>query len=175
MVGPAMARRKSRKATKTRRPNSKAINVLNVAQTYMQTAILTRAAFRTTPLEFFTGQQSITSEIWKASPSGGRYLAGTKTTTGYMPITNGTQLTLPELLGMNTAQGLEVPLGGSGHTTTMGAIKDNIALNGGIFQPIAQTVILNVGFTLGKKLLSKQISLTRKGLKMANLDRMVKV
>ena len=54
-----MARRKSRKTSKPRRSKAKgAINVLNVAQTYLQTGIITRAAFRTNPIEFLTGQQT---------------------------------------------------------------------------------------------------------------------
>lgn len=103
-------------------------------------------------------------------------MSGTVTTTGYQPVMNGTAFTLPELLGLNTKAGTEISLGGAGYSgTAMEAIKDNIALNGGIITPIVQTAVLNIGFVAGKALMRKQLGIARKGLKMAGLNGMVKV
>ena len=100
------------------------------------------------------------------------YTTRTTTTpsmTGYFPIANGTALTLPELLGFDTAAGT-VNFGSGG----MEAIRANIALNGGLFKPVMQTVGLNIGFAIGKKVFSKQRSLLNKGAKMAGFSSMVK-
>ena len=164
-----MARRKSRRKT-TRRAAKTGVNVLTLAQTYLQTAIITQAAFRTNPYEFFTGQQTV--QNWKPSPYGGQYMTGY--TTGYMPISNGTQLTLPELLGFNEASGAVVAVGG-GPGMFMDSVKDNVALNGGIMKPIVQTAVLNIGFTVGKRLMRKQLGLVRKGIKVAGMKGVVSV
>ena len=171
-----MARRKSRKASKPRRSKAKgAINVLNVAQTYLQTAIITRAAFRTNPYEFITGQQTLTSYAMKYVNGG--WVNTSSTSTGYGPVDNGSAITLPELFGRDGPNNVVAFGGNTGVAgeTAWDAIKQNIELNGGWITPIAQTAVLNIGFTVGKKVLRKQLGLTRKALKMANLDGMVKV
>ena len=165
-----MARRKSKRKT-TRRSSKTGVNVLTLAQTYLQTAIITQAAFRTNPYEFFTGQQTV--QNWKPSPYGTGNIA-TGYTTGYMPLTNGTQLTLPEILGFNDASGAVVAVGG-GPSMFMDSVKDNLALNGGIIKPIMQTAVLNIGFTVGKKLMRKQLGLVRKGIKVAGMKGVVSV
>lgn len=169
-----MARRKTRRTPARRR--STGVNVVNAAQTYLQTAIITRSAFNTNPIEFLTGFQY--------TP------AGTKVTTvpfgttgytydvttevpagfGYKPIENGTALTLPELMGFDAPDGTAVAFGSGG----MEAIKANIALNGGLFKPVVNTILLNAGFAVGKKLLGKQRRLANKGAKMAGLSSMIK-
>lgn len=168
-----MAGRKSRSKSSPRRRSSPSLNVVNLAQTYLQTAIITQAAFRTTPYEFFTGQQTQTINIWKPHPtSGGNILAGTRDVTGYMPVANGTALTLPELFGMDKKDGTSIAAGGGQFWTD---VKANIELTGGWMKPAMQTVALNVGFTVGKRIFKDQLGIVRKGLKMAKLDRMVKV
>tara|TARA_R110000803_G_scaffold117988_2_gene186415 strand:- start:285 stop:803 length:519 start_codon:yes stop_codon:yes gene_type:complete len=172
-----MARRKSRKASKPRRRNSKAINVLNVAQTYLQTGIITRAAFRTNPIEFLTGQQTSIVSGMKFQQSTQTWVNYSNAVTGYNPIANGSAITLPELFGRDGPNNV-VPFGGStgiAGETAWDAIKENVSLNGGWITPVVQTAVLNVGFTVGKRLMRKQLGLTRKALKMANLDGMVKV
>ena len=169
-----MARRKTRR-TPTRR-RSTGVNLVNAAQTYLQTAIITRAAFNTNPLEFVTGMQytpgSSTEE--KVQVGNLNYYT-TKTTTtpssfGYDPIGNGTALTLPELMGFDAPDGTDVSFGSGG----MEAIKANIALNGGLFKPVVNTILLNAGFAVGKKLLGKQRRLANKGAKMAGLSSVIK-
>ena len=94
--------------------------------------------------------------------------------TGYLPIINGSAITLPELFGAGDKVGFG-GTGGWGGGTPMEAIKNNIALNGGYFKPIMQTVYLNVGFAVGKRVFSKQLGLVRQGLKLGGLSGMVKV
>ena len=170
-----MARRRAtKKKTTRRRPK---FNAVNAAQTYLQTAIITQAAFRTTPIEFVTGRQSLTTV--KQNQFG--QTTGITQSTGYQPVKNGSAITLPELFGMNRADGFDIYAGGysqfgSGGMKQLGeAVKKNIELNGGLFKPMVQTVALNVGFTVGKKVFRKQLSGIRKGLKMAGLNKEVTV
>ena len=170
-----MAAKRGKGKSTSRNRRSPALNVVNLAQTYLQTAIVTQAAFRTTPYEFFTGQQTVSQNIWKTNQAtGGNYLAGTRDVTGYMPIGNGTQLTLPELFGRNQADGTAISAGGA-PGPFWDSMKTNIELNGGWVKPVMQTVVLNVGFTVGKRVFKNQLGIVRKGLKMAKLDRLVKV
>ena len=173
-----MARRRATKRKTPRRRNSKTLNALNVTQTYLQTAILTRAAFNVNPLEFVTGQQTITgSKYGQVGTGPGNvpiYGSTPTTTTGYVPVLNGSAITLPELFGAGDKVGFGAT-GGWGGGTPMEAIKNNIALNGGYFKPIMQTVYLNVGFAVGKRVFSKQLGLVRQGLKLGGLSGMVKV
>lgn len=173
-----MARRKARTTKRTTRRKPK-LNLVNAAQTYFQTAIVTQAAFRATPIEFITGQQSITSPTYGVV-GGVRTQTGSKTTTGYLPIRNGTSLTLPELLGFDR-DGTSINPGGysihgnGGLNAAAMAMKENIALNGGLAKPIVQTIVLNASFAVGKKLMRRQLSGVRKGLKMAGLSKDVTV
>jgi len=169
-----MARRRaSKKRTTRRRPK---FNVVNAAQTYLQTSIITQAAFQVNPIEFITGNQSVTR--LKYSPLG--TVTGASTTTGYQPVGNGTAITLPELFGRDTALGT-INAGGysiygnGGLEAMTQAVRENIRLNGGYMKPIVQTAVLNIGFTVGKKLFRKQLSGVRKGLKMAGLSKDVTV
>lgn len=169
-----MARRKPRRTPARRR--STGVNVVNAAQTYLQTAIITRAAFNTNPIEFVTGFQYTPAGTKVTSvPVGTTGYSYDVTTTvpasmGYNPIGNGTALTLPELMGFDAPDGTAVAFGSGG----MEAIKANIALNGGLFKPVVNTILLNAGFAVGKKLLGKQRRLANKGAKMAGLSSMIK-
>jgi len=89
-----------------------------------------------------------------------------------MPIANGSQLTLPELFGKDKKDGTAIAAGGGQFWED---VKTNIELSGGWMKPAIQTVALNVGFTVGKRVFKDQLGIVRKGLKMAKLDRMVKV
>lgn len=169
-----MARRRaSKKKTTRRRPK---FNALNAAQTYLQTAIVTQAAFRVTPIEFITGNQSITRDKYDRSGA----IIGQSTTLGYQPVANGTAITLPELFGKDMT-GKEIFAGGysiygnGGLAAMSEAVRENVRLNGGLMKPIVQTAVLNIGFTVGKKVFRKQLSGVRKGLKMAGLSKDVTV
>lgn len=169
-----MARRRpSKKRTTRRRPK---FNVLNAAQTYLQTAIITQAAFQVSPIEFVTGNQTLNRV--KVNQYG--QTTGVSTTTGYQPVGNGTAITLPELFGRDTTLGT-INAGGysiygnGGLEAMTQAVRENIRLNGGYMKPIVQTAVLNIGFTVGKKVFRKQLSGVRKGLKMAGLSKDVAV
>lgn len=164
-----MARRKSRKSRSTRRRSS-GVNVVNAAQTYLQTAIVTQAAFRTTPIEFLTGVTSV-SRTRKASPN--LTYTVTENLVGYQPALDGSMITLPELMGFDTTgkDGVVVPFGG---LNTAANIKSNIIANGGYMKPIVQTIVLNGGFAIGRKVFSRQRSLLNKAAKMSGLNSMVK-
>jgi len=169
-----------RKAKKTRRSRKQAFNLMSAAQTYANTAILTRAAFRTNPIEFFTGQQTITRDKY-ATVGGVRQVVGQTTSTGYMPILNGTALTLPEIFGKDRADGASIFAGGysimghGGMNAFTDAVRENIRLNGGLVVPVVQTIGVNVGFAVARKLLAKQRRGINKGLKMAGLRKDVMV
>jgi len=162
-----MARRKSRKSRSTRRRSS-GVNVVNLAQTYLQTSIITQAAFRATPIQFLTGSTTQTTTQKVGSNYGVTYDV---TTTGYQPIADGTVLTLPELMGFDAPDGTSIPFGGK---DSMNAIRANIAANGGIAKPLVQTLLLNGGFAVGKKMFSRQRSLLNKAAKMSGLNSMVR-
>ena len=172
--GVHMARRKSRKTPTKRR--SRGFNLVDATQTYLQTAIITRAAFNTNPIEFVTGMQNLAGRTSTDSVEFGTsgYFYDQTTTTqassGYLPILNGTALTLPEILGFDNAAGDSVPFGSGG----LAAIRANIALNGGVIKPLMQTVGLNIGFAVGKRVFTKQRALLNKGAKMSGLASMVR-
>ena len=166
--------RKSRRKPKYTRRKKTVINLVDLSQTYLQTAILTRAAFNTSPIEFITGQQSITNTKYQKV---GQFqvAVGQTTTTGYQPRLNGSAITLPELFGLNTSSD-NVGVGGMWDGgTPMEAIRNNIELNGGYFRPLVQTAVLNIGFSVGRKVLSKQLGISRKIIKAAGLNGMVRV
>jgi len=170
-----MARRRATKRKTPRRRNSKTLNVVNVAQTYLQTAIITQAAFNVNPIEFVTGQQTLDKTTGSYNRTTGEITYSTSQVTGYQPLLNGSAITLPELFGANRG-GLEIKAGGMwAGGTPMEAVRNNIRLNGGIFKPMYQTVVLNASFAIGKRIFSKQLGLVRQGLKLGGLSGMVKV
>lgn len=162
-----MARRKSNRK-KTSRSRSSGVNVVNLAQTYLQTSIITQAAFRANPIQFLTGSTTQTTTQKVGTNYGVSYDV---TTTGYQPIADGTVLTLPELMGFDAPDGTSVPFGG---VDAMNAIRANIKANGGYAKPLIQTLLLNGGFSVGRKLFSRQRSLMNKAAKMSGLNKMVK-
>lgn len=162
-----MARRKSTRRSSPRRSSTRgAVNVVDLAQTYLQTGIITRAAFGTNPIEFFTGQQTMSG--LRSTPQGGME---SYSVTGYFPNSNMSQLTLPELLGLDGGQSEGAVAFGSGG---MDAIRSNIQANGGIMKPIVQTAVLNIGFAVGKKMFGKQRRLMNKASKLSGMNRLVK-
>lgn len=158
-------KRKSNRRKSPRRSNSKKINLLNAAELYFQTSILTNSAFGTTPVEFFTGQ-----EPFQHKTKGTVY--------GYMPISNKTRMTLPELFGKDSAIFGAVPFGGAGHATggnAWSSMMSNVDDYGGLFVVAKNTLMVKVGFTVAKKLLSKQRTMINKGIKAVGLKGTVSV
>jgi len=169
----------ARRRAKAKRPSQRksAFNLVNAAQTYINTGIITQAAFRVNPIQFFTGQQTLTSTKQMTVGNTGYSYGQTTSTTGYQPLANGSMMTLPELLGFDTSSGDSVPFGGPSlmGVSPMDQIRSNIAMNGGLARVATQTVLVNVGFAVGKKLLSRQRRGINKVLKMGGLRKDVMV
>lgn len=137
-----MARRKSRAKRRTRR--SRGFNVVNAAELYLTTDVLTRNFMGTNPIGFFTGQ-----EYGQIGTTGGQ--AGVSRPVavmgyGYRP--GATSVTLPELLGIGSA-----PMGG---VNGLDQITRNFKANA--IPAMVQYAGVKIGFKVGKKLLSKQRS-----------------
>ena len=138
-----MARR-SRAKTRTRR-RSRGFNVVNAAELYLTTDVLTRNFMGTNPIGFFTGQ-----EYGQIGTTGGNPVTGKGATAvmgyGYRP--GATSVTLPELLGIGSA-----PMGG---VNGLDQITRNFKANA--IPAMVQYAGVKIGFKVGKKLLSKQRS-----------------
>lgn len=137
-----MARRKTMKR-KTRTRRKRGFNIVNAAELYLQTDVLTRNFAGTTPLTFFTGQEM--GNVGTATQIGtGRTYSVQGM--GYFPAND--SITLPELLGIGSA-----PIGG---VRTNQILMDNIRANA--VNALIQSAGIKIGFTIGKRLLSKQRS-----------------
>ena len=169
-------RRKSRKAKTTRRRKT-GINLVNTAELYMQTAVLTNGLMGTNPLTALTGLEygTMSYQSGKSKVYGNNAL-------GYFPSSS--TVTLPELLGLNkmgstysgsnqlqgfTSSEVDVPFGQGIQT-----LKDNARANA--IQMVVQSIGVRAGFAIGKKLFSKQRSfINNKVLKPLNMRSMVVV
>jgi hypothetical protein len=160
-----MARRKTR-GRKTRRRSKSGINLINAAELYITTGVLTQAAFGVDPLSFVTGRTSGFGSSYNGSQP--EYQMNM-----YRPSNDGTMITLPELLGVDS-QGAIVPFGGFGGALVP-QMQSNVAAYGGLGKVAINTVLIKAGFTVAKKLTSKQRSATNKGLKMLGLKGTVSV
>lgn len=138
-----MARRRSRRKT-TRRRTKRGFNIVNAAELYLTTDVLTRNFMGTNPLEFFTGQTyGMTGTI--TNPVGGKPTA--QYGMGYFPSDPAT-ITLPELLGFGSANALS--------TNNLHIIKNNFKARA--MPALIQYAGVKIGFNIGKKVLSKQRS-----------------
>jgi hypothetical protein len=160
--GLQMARR--RKKTRSRRKFT-GINVLSLAEGYVQTNVWTNALFKVNPFEFVTGIVD------------GNYRPGAD---------GGSRITIPELMGAGKAQ-----VGGS-FGSYAADLPDAIARNlsggwmhktdatlmtaaGGLVMPAIQTALIGAGFKFGKKLTRKPRSAVNRQLKMLGLGDTVRV
>lgn len=136
-----MARRNSRSKSKRRSRRKQPFNLVNAAELYMQTAVITQNVMGTNPFTALTGMEYGQTGITGGSAmgKGGTAVMGY----GYMP--NNASVTLPELLGA----GDKVPFGQGTQV-----IKDNFKAN--IVPMLIQTIGVRAGFAIGKKLMSKQ-------------------
>ena len=142
-----MAKRGKNK--RSRRRNT-AINLLNVGEAYLQTAIWTEAAFRLSPINFVLGE----SKTGTVAGSGGwAYGAG--------------KVSLKELV-LNFGKEH-----GSSGKTEADLVKEN--LEGQWLSGLLKTVGVGIGFKVMKKILSKPRRQINAGLKAAQLNTMVKV
>ena len=157
-----MARRRT-SSKKTRRTSKRGFNILNAAELYLQTGIFTTSMFGANPYEFLTGRTSGMSTMNGAQ---------VYRTSEYAPTMDGSILTLPELLGVNSANSV---IAFGGNDTIMPQIRNNLDAYGGLPKVVIQSVLLKAGFTIGKKLLSRQRTAANAGIKMMGLKGSVSV
>ena len=154
-------RRRSRR--KTRRRSNPAFNLVNAAELYMQTDVITRNLMGTNPFTALTGM-----EYGKQGMTGGSKVGSTAIRGyGYNP-SNPATVTLPELVGFNKGS-TNVPFGQG-----VDVIKENFNQN--LMPMLIQSIGVRAGFAIGKRLMSKQRSfINNKVLKPIGLGRTVRV
>lgn len=123
---------------KTRR--SRAFNIVNAAEMYASTSVLTRNFAGTNPISFLTG-----IEYGQTGVTGG--MKGGKPVMGFAYNPGASSVTIPELLGIGNAARV-----GNG----LDVISQNIQSN--FIPAMLQYAGVKIGFKVGKKLLSKQRS-----------------
>ena len=140
-----MARRKMKRKTQRRRRKT-GFNIVNAAELYLTTDVLTRNFMGTNPFEFFTGQTYGQVGTTAGTAPGQRPSAvmGYSYNPGEMST-----ITLPELLGFGTNVNA---LSGS----NLQLIKNNFRANA--IPALMQYAGVKIGFTIGKKLLRQQRS-----------------
>ena len=157
-----MARRKARRKSPTRR-RSRRFNIMNAAELYLSTDVLTRNFAGTNPIGFFTGMEYGQTGTTGGNPISGK---GATATFGYGYIPGAMSITLPELLGFGSA-----PIGGvNGGQTLANNFKAN-AVNAAI-----QYAGVKIGFKVASKLLSKQRSfINNQVIPLVGMKSMVRV
>jgi len=152
-----MARRRTRKKPTRRRTRS--FNVLNAAEMYLQTNVLTQGFAGVNPIEFVTGQEyGITGA--SSNPMGGKPTA--KYGFAYRP--QNISVTIPEIMGMGSAN-----LGDG-----ISALVENGKSNW--LNMLIGTVGVKAGFAVAKKITSKQRSfINNQVMKPLGLKSMVRV
>ena len=156
-----MARRRMSRKSKPRTRRSRSFNIVNAAELYLTTDVLTRNFMGTNPLGFFTGQEY---GITGAQSQG----VGQRPTAqyGYAYNPQATSITLPELLGFGSST-----IGGIG---TARILQDNLKANA--IPAIMQYAGVKIGFSVGKKLLSQQRNLiNNKILPLVGMKQLVRV
>jgi len=167
-----MARRKSKRKSPSRRRS--AFNIVNAAELYMQTAVITHNVMGTNPFTALTGMEYGQTQYSANSMS--RPYSGASSL-GYYP--SAASVTLPELLGLDKSS-MAGPSGGvsSGAMVPFGqgtsVMKANLQAN--LFPMLIQTIGVRAGFAIGKRLMTKQRSfINNKVLKPIGLARTVRV
>ena len=139
MMGIMAAKRKGKKSRRSRRKQP--FNLVNAAELYMQTAVITNNVMGTNPFTALTGM-----EYGQTGTVGGNALGKGGTAVmgyGYMP--QAASVTVPELLGVGDNVAF-----GAGSATLKANFKANLV------PMLIQTIGVRAGFAIGKKLMSKQ-------------------
>lgn len=154
--------RKKKRSTVRRRFTG--INVLNVAEGYVQANIWTEAMFNTNPVEFLTGFTSNTGWDFRPGSDGGEVI------------------TLPELLGAG-------PGGPGGHFGAYAAdlphaISKNltgqqnasaIQTLGSLWEPAVKSALIGVGFKVGKKMTRSPRAKLNRALRQVGVGDFIKL
>lgn len=152
-----MARRKMKRKTRTRRTRS--FNVLNAAEMYLQTNVLTQGFAGVNPITFVTGQEY--GQIGYTSGGVGQRPQA-QMGMSYRP--GAISVTIPELLGVGSANV------GDGIDMLVRNGKDNW------LNMIIGSVGIKAGFSIAKKITSKQRSfINNQVMKPLGLKSMVRV
>ena len=147
-----MARRKNKRSTRRRFTG---VNVLNLAEAYALTGVWTEAAFRTSPIEFFTGVV------------GGKYNPGRD---------GSAVITLPELLGAGPG-GVGGNFGGTAgkYDNLQNSVSSNIGGLEGLVMPAVKSAGISIGFKIAKKITRKPRSMLNAQLRAFGVGDMVRV
>lgn len=149
--GSRMAKR-GKNNKRSRRRNT-AINLLNVAEAYVQTSIWTEAAFNSSPWDFLTAGTALNpSTKWTGQ--------------GESVITAKEFLMWPS----SAVSGGDVNAVGN---SRLEVVANN--LKGGVVGALVRTAGVGIGFKVARKLLAKPRRQINAGLKAAQLNSMIKV
>ena len=144
-----MAKRGKNKRSKRR---NTALNLLNISESYIQTAIWTEAAFQMNPWDFLTAGTPLSSAKWTGQGE--------------------TVISARELLMWPSSAV------GGGDTSAAGNSRLAVVgenLRGQALPAIVKTIGVGIGFKVAKKLLAKPRRQINAGLKAAQLNTMIKV
>ena len=137
-----MARRRMTKKSKPRTRRSRAFNIVNAAEMYATSSVLTQNFAGTNPISFLTG-----IEYGNVAGSGSTGMQRPTAKMGFAYNPSGASVTIPEMLGLgnnaSVGNGLDV-------------ISQNIQAH--FIPAMLQYAGVKIGFKVGKKLLSKQRS-----------------
>ena len=152
-----MARRRMKRKTRTRRTRS--FNVLNAAEMYLQTNVLTQGFAGVNPITFVTGQ-----EYGQIGYTSGSVSQRPQAQMGMSYRPGAISVTIPELLGVGSANV------GDGIDMLVRNGKDNW------LNMIIGSVGIKAGFSIAKKITSKQRSfINNQVMKPLGLKSMVRV
>jgi len=159
-----MARRRTRRKTRSRR--TRGINLLNAAEMYLQTNVLTQGFAGVNPISFITGQEmGQTSSMMSGTnqKTGQPFSYAVQSSAlGYYP--GAISVTIPELLGVGAANV------GDGINTLVNNGKANW------LNMMIGTIGVRAGFAVAKKITSKQRSfINNQVMKPLGLKSMVRV
>jgi len=158
-----MAKKRGRSKTQ-RRTRRRSFNLLNAAELYVQTSILTNGMFNASPVQFITGRTPYTN------PRGTVGVIGN----AYLPSNTDSVITLPELFGVDSSKqnlvgptGYMATVGGSSFAADPSAALATITANtkANIMPMLVQTVGTKLFFNVLKKATSKQRSMINMGFK----------
>lgn len=134
-------------AARRRRNRSKGLNVVSLAEGYVQTNIWTDKLFNTNPFEFVTG---ITRGTFNPGSDGGSVIS------------------IPEIIkfqgGNFGTYAADLPSAVSRNITGKTS-SDVMDVVGGLFMPAVQTALVGVGFKFGKKATAKPRRAINKALR----------
>ena len=147
---------KKKAAARARRNRNKGVNVLSLAEGYVQTSIWTEKLFNTNPFEFVTG---ITSGTYNPGSDGGSIIS------------------IPEIIkyqgGNFGTYAADLPSAVSRNITGKTS-SDVMDVVGGLFMPAVQTALVGVGFKFGKKATRKPRAALNRGLRQFGLNDFIK-